>query len=81
MRFDPQYEAEHRYEKGGFISSQPKFPSLIERIEGYMSENGWTQWSDGRWANDQPNRTTISPTLGRALDIQFARDAKKEAGK
>lgn len=61
---------------------EPPSLSIRERFEKYLTENGWTQWSDGRWAKEvHQKRTIICSTLGRALDVQLASDTSKGASK
>lgn len=59
--------------------------SIRERVEEYLTDNGWTyrtvtRWLDAGWI-DPLNSRIRAFTLGDALDVQLARDASKEAGK
>ena len=58
----------------------PSLP-IRERVEEYLTENGWTQ-RDLFWSLDGFDLDGMLPMrLGHALDIQLARDASKEESK
>jgi len=59
---------------------EPTFPSLIERVEHYLTENGWVFFHD-LGANKWWKRPDVTEglTLGEAFDVQLARAKEGKA--